>query len=88
MMKVDLFFSTEPLPLTPGYGLIESIDFIPALHAYWYSHKTGKAYEIVSILQTVDRTICVCLERTFDAQALLSIPSANDAPDLCYPVCA
>jgi hypothetical protein len=86
-MKVDLFVSTQPLPCTPGYGLIESIDFIPMLHSYWYSYETEKAYEIVSMLQTKDRTIAVCEERAFNALLLLNIPPNPGSPDVCYPSC-
>ena len=88
-MKVDLFVSpsAQPLPYTPGFGLIESIDFIPTLFSYWYSYDTQKTYEIVSMLQTKDRTIAVCIERDMDAMALLNIPPNPGSPDVCYPSC-
>ncbi|HEU4469596.1 MAG TPA: hypothetical protein VFR58_00810 [Flavisolibacter sp.] len=88
-MKVDLFVSTDaqPLPYPSGYGLIESIDFIPTLHSYWYNTSTGRVYEIVSMLQTRDRTVAICIERQFDASAILSIPGAAGAPSVCYPSC-
>lgn len=90
IMKVDLFVSVtnQPLPFnTTSYGLIESINYIPTLHAYWYSGLTGKVYEIVDMLQMVDRIICICIERPLDVSTIISIPGAFDAPDVCYPSC-
>lgn len=87
-MKVDLFVTNQPLPYTAGYGLIESIDFIPILHAYWYGVDTGKVYQIVDILQTRDRTIAICIERNFAVHDILNVPGASDGPDVCYPSCS
>jgi hypothetical protein len=80
IMKVDLFDVFQPLPYTTGAGLIESIDFIPTLYSFWYSYDTLKTYEIVSMLQTKDRTIALCIERDYDA------PNPG-SPDVCYPSC-
>lgn len=86
-MKVDLFDVSQPLPYTTGAGLIESVDFIPTLYSFWYNADTERTYEIVSMLQTKDRTIALCIQRDYDATILLNIPPNPGSPDVCYPSC-
>ncbi len=88
-MKVDLFVSvSEPLSDMPkGYGLIESIDFIPALNTHWYNEDTGRVYLITDIIQSKNRTIAICIQKDFTILDIWNIPGDHAAPDVCYPSC-
>lgn len=86
-MQVDIFVTSGDFPsadqtFTCGYGYVDSLDFIPAIHSFFCKPAEDKVYQILYVVQSKDqnRTIAISVQRNFSVQNIFNIPGETNPP--------